>query len=73
MIKKYPEYILCYLRMRHDMEENDTSRDEIFSKLPPSMVFSEVLKWNGLLGGWDDTIKCWILDIYGIDLDKSEG
>ena len=27
--------------------------------------------WNGLLGGWDFTIKGWIKDIYGIDLDSA--
>ncbi|HHT7008396.1 TPA: hypothetical protein ACTZ3A_000935 [Bacillus cereus] len=26
--------------------------------------------WNGLLGGYDVTIKDWIKDIYGLDLDK---
>lgn len=34
-----------------------------------SRVFSEVLIWNGLLGGWDSQIKDWVKDIYKIDLD----
>ena len=67
---KYPEYIMKYLRQREDLNESDTSLDDQLNKMSPSNAFSEVLKWNGLLGGWDSQIKCWIQDIYGIDLDE---
>ena len=40
--------------------------------MSPSLVFSKVLEWNGLLGGWDYQIKGWIKGIYGIDLDAVE-
>lgn len=68
-VERYPEYILRYLRMRCGMDEADTSRDDYFQSLDHNSVFSEVLQWKGLLGGWDVSIKGWILDIYGVDLD----
>lgn len=70
--ERYPEYIMKYLRLRRGLEEDDTSMDEFFHKRPSSWVFSEILQWKGLLGGWDTAIKGWILDIYGIDLDEFE-
>ena len=38
--------------------------------MSPAHVFSRVLEWNGLLGGWDYQIKGWIKGIYGIDIDE---
>lgn len=73
MVKRYPEYIMRYLRLRQGLNERDESMDEIFNGWKPSVVFSEVLEWEGFIGGWDVSIKTWILDIYGIDLDKLEG
>lgn len=69
-VKKYPEYIMCYLRKRWGLDGQDTSMDHIFNKLNPNHVLSEVFIWNGLLGGWDHQIKKWIKDIYGIDIDE---
>lgn len=69
---KYPEYILQYLRQRWGLKKDDTSKDDIFHDMEPNAVFYEVLQWKGLLGGWDDIIKGWILDIYGVDLDSVE-
>jgi len=67
---KYPEYILKKLRQRIDLDEDDTSQDEELDNLAPNKVFSEVLKWDGLLGNYDAYIKSWIKDIYGVDLNK---
>lgn len=67
--KEYPEYILRYLRQRWGMKPDDTSRDEMFQSMEPKWVFSEVLIWNGLLGGWDRQIIGWIKDIYKVDLE----
>lgn len=69
---RYPESIIRFLRLREGLDEDDTHLDEHFQSMSPSHVFSEILEWNGLLGGWDFTIKGWIKDIYGIDLDAVE-
>lgn len=67
---RYPEYILRYLRQRKGLEEDDTHLDDKFQSMSPDHVFSEVLEWEGLLGGWDRQIKGWIHDIYGVDIDE---
>lgn len=67
---RYPESIIRFLRLREGLDEDDTHLDEHFQSMSLSHVFSEILEWNGLLGGWDFTIKGWIKDIYGIDLDS---
>lgn len=69
---RYPESIIRFLRLRMGLDEDDTHLDEHFQSMSPSHVFSWVLEWNGLLVGWDFTIKGWIKDIYGIDLDAVE-
>ena len=44
--------------------------DEEFNKYDPKYVFKEVCQWEGLSGSFHETIKNWIEDIYGIDLDE---
>lgn len=73
ILENYPEYILLKLRKRWGLEENDNSRDSLFQAMKPDCVFSEVLSWEGLLGGWDVQIKGWIRDIYGVDLNEIGG
>lgn len=70
---KYPEHILCYLRKRWGLKDDDTSRDKIFQRMDPIQVFEEVLSWNGLIGGWSGQIIGWIEDIYGVDLERLKG
>ncbi len=70
--KRYPMEIVEYLRQRAGLEKDDNSMDRKFLHITSSKVFKEVLSWNGLLGGWDYTIKDWIQSIYGIDLDDLE-
>jgi hypothetical protein len=70
LIMTYPEHILKRLRQREDLDINDKSMDEEFNKYDPSAVFREVCQWEGLLGSWDETIKGWIYDIYGINVDR---
>lgn len=69
--RHYPEYILKYMRRRHGLEENDTHLDERIQNMSPSYVFSEILIWEGLLGGWDHQIKNWIKGIYGVDIEEA--
>ena len=67
---KYSKNITQYLRQRIGLDRNDSSKDNIFDSYSPSTAFSEVVKWNGLLGSYDETIKAWVYDIYGVDLDS---
>lgn len=65
---KYPESIMEDIRMRLGLEKYDTAKDEQINEMPKDVIFSMVCNWNGLLG-YDSTIKTWIKDIYGIQLD----
>lgn len=68
--KRYPESIMKYLRQRIGLEEYDFSKDDELNKMSPNDVFANVVEWNGLIGGYADTIKQWVYHIYGIDLDE---
>lgn len=68
-MNNYPEYILRRLRLREDLDGNDTSMDEQFNNYLPNKVFKEVCEWEGLFG-WYEILKGWIKAIYGIDLDN---
>lgn len=65
----YPEYIMKVLRQRRGLEEDDTRLDEEFNLMTPPEVLEEVLEWDGLIG-YFCTIKKWIDDIYGFDIDE---
>lgn len=69
-MNSYSEDIMKVLRQRKGLEEDDVGLDHVLNKLNKDIVFREVLNWNGFLGRWDIDIKQWILDIYGVDLDK---
>lgn len=67
---KYPENVMEYVRQRWGLEKYDTSRDEEINQLSPDEIFNYVCDWNGLVG-YAYTIKTWIADIYGIDLEQN--
>ncbi len=69
---EYSEEIMTYLRQRRGLNKYDTSEDEEINKMDRSEVFEDVLSWNNLVGGWGNTIKEWVKEIYKIDLDKIE-
>lgn len=69
MNQNYPEYILRYLRQRHDMEEDDTSRDDEFQQLSPKEALEECLEWEGICG-YTSWILILIKDIYKIKLEE---
>ena len=69
-MNKYPDYIMRKLRQRRWLEPNDISSDEILNNFSPQQAFKEVLSWEGLIN-WDETIKLWINDIYGINIDDN--
>ena len=68
---KYPENIMCKVRGSLDLEFDDTSRDGDIEVMSKQEVFSRVCYWEGLID-YDTTIKSWIKQIYGIDLNKEE-
>lgn len=65
---KYPESIMEDIRMRLGLEKYDTAKDDQINEMPKDVIFSMVCNWNGLLG-YDSTIKTWIKDIYGVELE----
>ena len=67
----YPEHILIKLRQRNGLSSIDTRDDYFFNKYQPSKAFEEVCNWEGLMN-YSQTIKEWIKDIYGVNLDELE-
>ncbi|MED0951317.1 hypothetical protein P4T70_25015 [Bacillus mobilis] len=67
---KYPLHLIETVRKSLGLQKDDTSMDTIILDMNSSEVFACVVQWNGLLGGYDVTIKDWIKDIYGFDLDE---
>lgn len=70
--RKYPENIMVCLRQSRGLNEYDTSEDDIIFEYSPDEAFSAICIWNGLLAGYDVTIKGWIKDIYGVTLSANE-
>ena len=68
---KYPENIMRMVRGNLELELDDTSRDEEIEAMSKQEVFDRVCNWDGLIG-YSTTIKSWINQIYGINLDKEE-
>lgn len=66
----YSNDVMECLRQRGGLDRYDISKDNELSSLTRNEVFSEVCNWNGLLGGYDDTIKLWVKNIYGVDLEE---
>ena len=68
---KYSENIMRKVRGNLNLELDDTSRDGEIETMSKQEVFSRVCDWEGLIN-YDSTIKSWIKQIYGIDLNKEE-
>lgn len=68
----YPQHIVEIVRERLDLEPDDTSLDMKIANMSKNEIFKHVVGWNGLLGGYDITIKGWIRSIYGVDLNDIE-
>lgn len=67
---RFSESTMMQLRQRRGLDKWDVSEDSEINSMSNSKVFEDLCGWNGLLGGWDDTIKSWIKDIYNIDLNE---
>jgi hypothetical protein len=66
---KYSEDIMIQLRQRRGLEKYDISEDEEINNMNKEKIFEALFGWNGLRG-WDYTIKNWIKEVYGIELDS---
>jgi hypothetical protein len=58
------------LRQRRGLNIDDKSEDSIINKYKPNKVFKEILEWEGLIG-WDEKIKSFVEEIYGVELNNS--
>jgi hypothetical protein len=54
-----PEHILKRLRQRHDLDENDTSRDAEFNAMEPAIAFQEVVCWELGDARWAPQLLSW--------------
>lgn len=68
---KYSDEIMRYLRQREGLDEYDFTKDDELNQMSSNEVFDNVVMWNGLIG-YSRTIKRWIKEIYGIDLEEIE-
>lgn len=66
--KKYPEYIMSYVRQNMGLDSDDTSKDDFINSMNKKDVFDRVLNWNGIIG-YAGQINSWIEEIYGIELE----
>lgn len=66
-MNKYPENIMRILRERKGLEPDDNHCDAELQHMSREEVFSEVLNWDGLIH-YDWRIRCWIMDIFKIDI-----
>lgn len=65
-MREYPEYIKKYVKQRLELDDTKES-DDYVNTLTPNEVFKHVLEWNGICN-YDETIKIWIKDIFGVSL-----
>ncbi|WP_242248330.1 hypothetical protein [Bacillus cereus group sp. BfR-BA-01328] len=65
----YPLHLIESVRKNLGLNKDDTSMDSTILAMDKSEVFACIVQWNGLLGGYDVTIKDWIKDIYDVNLD----
>lgn len=62
------EYLLRTLRAWLGYAENDNSHDDEIAVMTKNEQFAAVLSYEGIIG-YGTTIRGWIKDIYGVDLD----
>lgn len=67
-MNKYFDYIMEAVRQNLGLEADDESKDDEINSMPRLKVLECVCNWNGLIN-YADTIRDWIEDIWGIDLD----
>lgn len=66
--RKYPEYIMSYVRQNMGLDSDDKSKDDLINSMNKKDIFDRVLDWNGIIG-YAGQIKGWVEDVYGIELE----
>ncbi|UNK20439.1 hypothetical protein MNQ98_10680 [Paenibacillus sp. N3/727] len=62
-MRKYPEYIYEALSQRLELTHDETG------ELTEREVFKNLVAWKLGYTQWSDTIKEWVRDVYGIELE----
>ena len=65
---KYPAYIVRVVLNQKELDDTKDNRSAI-QQMTPNEVFESVCLWEGFIN-YADTIKSWIQDIYGVNLDE---
>lgn len=68
MENKYFDSIMEDVRQNLGLEPDDTSRDEEINAMERQEILDRVCEWHGLIN-YGETIREWIEDIWGLDLD----
>lgn len=66
-MEKYPDYIMQNLRMRLDLEPDDTSEDEKIMRMSKKKTVEEYFAWNGIIGYGSSMIDV-VGDVFGVEL-----
>ena len=66
---KRPEYLKRIIRQNLDLEPDDKSQDDKIEQMSNDELFNRRLEWEGIVN-WGSTIKRYVEDIYGVDLDN---
>lgn len=69
MNHNYPEHIMAAVREWHDLERDDTSRDEEFQQESPETVFDIIAEYEGIIG-YTNTVLGWIAEIFKVKLSR---
>ncbi len=67
-MNKYSDDIMEAVRQNLGLEADDESRDDEINDMSRQEILECVCNWNGLIN-YADTIREWIENIWGIDLD----
>lgn len=67
VMPKYSDNIMEKVRQHIGLEPYDTSRDAEINNMTRDSVFGHVLEWEGIIG-YNNQIRSWIQDIYGVDV-----
>lgn len=67
-MNKYFDCIMEDVRQNLGLEPDDTSKDDEINEMSRDEILDRVCEWHGLIH-YGDTIREWIENIWGIDLD----
>lgn len=62
MANKFPNHIMKMLRMRRDLDDTDTSEDDVINNMTGRYAFAEVCAWELGTRTWSDEIISWMSD-----------